>query len=285
VAQPSPVAIGSKARLVDPPKPPWRWSRLESTNYATYVANLRAVDCPEQTIRDIVLADLQTTLPGPDLSVAEELTDSLLGRKSAKTRKIPIPPLSTEPLFRESQPEVVAIKNKEDEELPETEGRRLIVTQPVRRSGVLPEIPVPFPDESLPEGDRAEESTFFEEDASDLESDDDSRDEPASTTVEESDTETTKTTSPAPDLYLREAAKIGLNEEQASKVLEALITFQQKAATLLLGEQIDSAQATGLSELRGDLKAELQQITPQLELQTVTALLPFTYWKLPAAAE
>ncbi len=34
------------------------WDQLESTNYATLVANLRKVGCPEQTIRDIVIADI-----------------------------------------------------------------------------------------------------------------------------------------------------------------------------------------------------------------------------------
>jgi len=34
------------------------WDQLESTNYATLIANLRKVGCPEQTIRDIVIADI-----------------------------------------------------------------------------------------------------------------------------------------------------------------------------------------------------------------------------------
>lgn len=36
----------------------FRWSRLESTNYHVYVANLRQVGCPERTIRDIIAADV-----------------------------------------------------------------------------------------------------------------------------------------------------------------------------------------------------------------------------------
>jgi hypothetical protein len=35
----------------------FRWDGLESTNYAAFAANLRAVHCPEATIRDIILAD------------------------------------------------------------------------------------------------------------------------------------------------------------------------------------------------------------------------------------
>lgn len=34
------------------------WRELESEDYATYVANLRDIACPEQTIRDIIIADV-----------------------------------------------------------------------------------------------------------------------------------------------------------------------------------------------------------------------------------
>jgi LysM repeat protein len=34
------------------------WQELESTDYPTYIANLRAIACPEQTIRDIIIADV-----------------------------------------------------------------------------------------------------------------------------------------------------------------------------------------------------------------------------------
>ncbi len=34
------------------------WSQLEAPNYPTYIANLRNVGCPEQTIRDIIIADV-----------------------------------------------------------------------------------------------------------------------------------------------------------------------------------------------------------------------------------
>ena len=37
---------------------PFRWSQLESSDYRTYVANLRNVGCPEQTLRDIITADV-----------------------------------------------------------------------------------------------------------------------------------------------------------------------------------------------------------------------------------
>lgn len=40
--------------------PHFRWSQLESTNYLTYIANLRNIGCPEQTLRDIITADVDS---------------------------------------------------------------------------------------------------------------------------------------------------------------------------------------------------------------------------------
>src|SRR5213080_904609 len=34
------------------------WRSVESDDYPTYVANLREIGCPEQTIRDIIIADV-----------------------------------------------------------------------------------------------------------------------------------------------------------------------------------------------------------------------------------
>src|SRR5947208_15217937 len=39
-------------------KLPINWRAIESTNYQAYIANLRAIDCPEETIRDIVVTDV-----------------------------------------------------------------------------------------------------------------------------------------------------------------------------------------------------------------------------------
>jgi hypothetical protein len=39
--------------------PPFHWSVLESPDYAIYAANLRAVGCPERTVRDILLPDIE----------------------------------------------------------------------------------------------------------------------------------------------------------------------------------------------------------------------------------
>ncbi len=34
------------------------WEEVESADYVTYISNLRAIGCPEQTIRDIIVADV-----------------------------------------------------------------------------------------------------------------------------------------------------------------------------------------------------------------------------------
>jgi hypothetical protein len=36
----------------------FRWTQLESEDYRTYILRLRAVGCPEQTIRDLIIADI-----------------------------------------------------------------------------------------------------------------------------------------------------------------------------------------------------------------------------------
>ena len=34
------------------------WEQVESTNYVTFIKNLRAMGCPEQTIRDIIISEV-----------------------------------------------------------------------------------------------------------------------------------------------------------------------------------------------------------------------------------
>lgn len=54
---PTPSPLPSPVAAVPTPVP-FQWSQLESTDYATYIANLRAVGCPEQTLHDIIAGDL-----------------------------------------------------------------------------------------------------------------------------------------------------------------------------------------------------------------------------------
>lgn len=52
----TPETASAPTLLVQPK--PFRWNQLESTNYLTYIQNLRGIGCPEQTIRDIITADV-----------------------------------------------------------------------------------------------------------------------------------------------------------------------------------------------------------------------------------
>ena len=52
--QPAPVAPA--AAEITPT--PFRWSQLESSDYPTYIANLRTIGCPELTVREIIAADV-----------------------------------------------------------------------------------------------------------------------------------------------------------------------------------------------------------------------------------
>src|SRR4051812_22723871 len=36
----------------------FKWALLESPDYKKYIANLREVNCPEETVRDIIIADV-----------------------------------------------------------------------------------------------------------------------------------------------------------------------------------------------------------------------------------
>jgi hypothetical protein len=87
-----------------PETKPFRWSQLESTNdYKVYVANLRAVGCPEKIIRAIVQMDvggafdfkraqlhLDGSETGPWSQQAEtELVASLLGEQPAAAEPAP----------------------------------------------------------------------------------------------------------------------------------------------------------------------------------------------------
>ncbi|MGO8679019.1 MAG: hypothetical protein ACLQVX_24530 [Limisphaerales bacterium] len=41
-----------------PPANRFDWRQVESSDYRQYIANLRAIGCPEETIRDIIVADV-----------------------------------------------------------------------------------------------------------------------------------------------------------------------------------------------------------------------------------
>lgn len=52
--------LSARRESPEPTPERFRWSQLESSDYRTYIANLRSVGCPEQTIRDIISADVDS---------------------------------------------------------------------------------------------------------------------------------------------------------------------------------------------------------------------------------
>jgi hypothetical protein len=59
-AEAVPVPVAPASVQSDVEAAPFRWSRLVSAkDYRTYIANLRAIGCPESTIEDIVRGDTQ----------------------------------------------------------------------------------------------------------------------------------------------------------------------------------------------------------------------------------
>ncbi len=71
------------------------WSAVESTNYFEYVANLRRIGCPEQTIADIVAADLRA-LYAEATPAAQAVSGVSTGEKKAdEVLKLLVPQATT----------------------------------------------------------------------------------------------------------------------------------------------------------------------------------------------
>lgn len=82
---------------------PFTWSDIESSDYRTYIANLRRAGCPEKTIRDIIVADVNDLyaeriakeivfpeqkwwLPDPDMDAFESGMAQLRALEAEKSR-------------------------------------------------------------------------------------------------------------------------------------------------------------------------------------------------------
>jgi hypothetical protein len=59
-ASPSPPPGATEPAGAAPTAKPFNWSELESSDYRAYIANLAAIGCPKQTIRDIIVADVDS---------------------------------------------------------------------------------------------------------------------------------------------------------------------------------------------------------------------------------
>jgi hypothetical protein len=78
---------------------PFTWSQIESSDYGTYIANLRRIECPEQTIRDLIMADvdslyasrrepLKQNMPGSDFAGRLALEQDLQALRDEETSLI-----------------------------------------------------------------------------------------------------------------------------------------------------------------------------------------------------
>jgi len=63
----APAPVESKLPVVEAPAPApavevkgFSWEQVETDDYVKYIANLRGIHCPEQTVRDIITADLDS---------------------------------------------------------------------------------------------------------------------------------------------------------------------------------------------------------------------------------
>lgn len=73
-AKPAPSPGPTPAQISTHVEPvPFRWSQLYAQDYHDYVKNLRAIGCPEATVRAIVTADVQVTY----LALAKQMENQL----------------------------------------------------------------------------------------------------------------------------------------------------------------------------------------------------------------
>jgi hypothetical protein len=57
-SKPTPTVRAYTARQTNTASPQFNWESVEADDYQVYIANLRAIGCPEETIQDIVVADV-----------------------------------------------------------------------------------------------------------------------------------------------------------------------------------------------------------------------------------
>lgn len=63
-AQPAPPPVEAAAPVAIEVNEPFDWARVEAADYKVYLANLRGIGCPESTVRDILIADVNDLFSG-----------------------------------------------------------------------------------------------------------------------------------------------------------------------------------------------------------------------------
>jgi hypothetical protein len=83
--QPATVAPAAEAPVVTRvDAAPFNWTRIESDDYRVYIKNLRAIGCPEQTVRDIITADVDSLYKARGRQLRQKLTALANGPWSAR---------------------------------------------------------------------------------------------------------------------------------------------------------------------------------------------------------
>lgn len=67
---------------------PFHWSQIESADYRTYILNLRGIGCPEQTIRDLVKADVDSLYASRRQPLEDKLAKSDVAGRTALQREL-----------------------------------------------------------------------------------------------------------------------------------------------------------------------------------------------------
>jgi hypothetical protein len=67
---------------------PFHWSQIESGDYRTYVANLRGIGCPEQTIHDIIAADVDRIYASRRQALEDKLATNRVASRIALQREL-----------------------------------------------------------------------------------------------------------------------------------------------------------------------------------------------------
>jgi hypothetical protein len=75
------VPVGGEGR-------PFNWSQVEASDYRTYIANLRSIGCPEQTIRDIITADVDSQYAPRREPLERERTGKAFAERTAAERAL-----------------------------------------------------------------------------------------------------------------------------------------------------------------------------------------------------
>ena len=67
---------------------PFHWSQIESADYRTYIANLRGIGCPEQTIRDLIKADVDNLYATRRQPLEDKLAANDVAGRTALQREL-----------------------------------------------------------------------------------------------------------------------------------------------------------------------------------------------------